>query len=181
MSGSARPVYLDSTVLSNLALTDSVDVLFACFADPVVPEAVFGELLEGSADGHGHLRRAIFHLESDDDRVLRETSDEPYLPLQRLRRESADPTGYPPEIDTVDPGEAAVLRLAYQHDGVAATDDSDARDVAEMLDIDTTGSLGVLAKAVHVDEIDVETADEWLSEWVEYGYYSPVDSVSELL
>ncbi|MFB6219936.1 MAG: hypothetical protein ABEH90_00735 [Halolamina sp.] len=120
-------------------------------------------------------------IESDDQRVRRLRGDAPDPPRDRLRLEAAEPGEYPDQIGTVDPGEAAVLVLAYEHDGVAATDDGDAREVAGSLDIDSTGSLGVLAKAVHADVIDVETADEWLAEWIEYGYYSPVKSVSELL
>ncbi|NHX37870.1 MULTISPECIES: hypothetical protein [Halolamina] len=181
MSESPRPVYLDSTVLSNLALTDSVDVLFECFQDPVVPEPVADELADGAFDDHPHLNRAILQLEPDNAEIVQSQYDEPNLSQDWLRRESVAVPDYPDEIRTVDPGEAAVLILAHEHGGVAATDDGDARDVANSLGIDCTGSLGVLAKAVHTDVIDVETADQWLAEWIDYGYYSPVESVSELL
>jgi predicted nucleic acid-binding protein len=84
--------------------------------------------------------------------------------------------------ERVDTGEAEALAAAIHFDGVVATDDMAARKLARERDISFTGSVGILADGVHRDELDVKTADRWLSEWVRIaGYHSPIETVGELL
>lgn len=45
-----------------------------------------------------------------------------------------------------------------------------------------TGSIGVLARAVVAERIDLSTADDWLRTWdEEYGYHAPVETMADVL
>jgi len=62
------------------------------------------------------------------------------------------------------------------------TDDGPARALAAEYDIALTGSIGLLVRGVVLKELTVETADEWLTTWIEErNYYAPVDSVTAAL
>lgn len=160
-----QPVFLDATVISNFASTNSVEFLVDVLEDPVVVPAVRDEIEQGVNLGHKYLAGAV------------EAFDEG-LPVIDV----------PPEIggvtlrDRLDPGETEALRGAAAHDGTIATDDLAARRLATELDIPVTGSVGLLVLGIKRDGIDTGTADEWIENWrYERGYYAPVESVSELL
>lgn len=66
--------------------------------------------------------------------------------------------------------------------GTLVTDDGPARALAADYDLALTGSIGLLVRGVVLEELTVETADQWLTMWIEErNYYSPVDSVAEAL
>jgi hypothetical protein len=57
-----------------------------------------------------------------------------------------------------------------------------ARALAADYDIALTGSIGLLVRGVVLEELTVETADAWLTTWIEErNYYAPVDSVTAAL
>ena len=62
------------------------------------------------------------------------------------------------------------------------TDDGAARTLAADYDVALTGSIGVLVRGVVRGDVTVETADEWLTTWIdERQYYAPADSVTAVL
>ena len=62
------------------------------------------------------------------------------------------------------------------------TDDGTARTLAVDYDVALTGSIGLLVRGVVRGELPVETADEWLTAWIEeQNYYAPVGSVTAAL
>jgi Predicted nucleic acid-binding protein, contains PIN domain len=74
----------------------------------------------------------------------------------------------------LDPGEAQAFALANAHDGRLLTDDGDARSFAKKQGVTVVGSVGVLLAAVSAGKITEQTADGWLSTWIdEIGYYMP--------
>jgi predicted nucleic acid-binding protein len=74
----------------------------------------------------------------------------------------------------LDPGEAQAFALADAHDGRLLTDDGDARSFAKDQGVTVIGSVGVLLAAIDAGKITEQTADDWLSTWVdEIGYYVP--------
>lgn len=84
--------------------------------------------------------------------------------------------------ERLDPGETEALRGAVEENGTLATDDLAARRLAGELDIPVTGSIGLLVLGIKREQVDAETADEWVETWrSERGYYAPVESVTELL
>lgn len=162
----AQPIVLDTTVLSNFASVDAIDWLIGTFERPIVVPAVRDELEEGEDAGHMFLTAAIDPLEDE-------------LPVHQIAdAKSAD---HPDYVAPLDPGESESLRAAEEQDGTLASDDHKAREIAEARGITVTGSVGILGRGVKRDELDIETADEWLDTWIdEFGYRSPIEHVGEL-
>ena len=163
--GYPQPVFLDATVISNFASTNSIEFLVSILEAPVVAPAVRDEIEQGTDFGHEYLTSAV------------EAFDE-----------GLEVSGVPAEIGKVslherlDPGETEALRGAVERDGTIATDDLAARRLATELDVPVTGSIGLLVLGIKREHIDSETADEWLEVWRdERGYYAPIESVTELL
>ena len=165
----SQPVVLDATVLSNYASTDSVTWLTTTLDALQTVPAVRGELEQGREVGYAYLEHALDVLESG--RIgIAETAPEQ---LQQNYR----------EVQTrLDPGEAEALVAAHTADGTLVTDDGPARALATEYNIALTGSIGLLVRGVVLEELTVETADEWLTTWIEErNYYAPVDSVAAAL
>jgi predicted nucleic acid-binding protein len=163
--GYPQPVFLDATVISTFASTDSVEFLVHVLESPIVVPAVRDEIEQGVKHGREYLTSAI---EAFDNGLA--VSDVP----PETRRMSLH--------ERLDPGETEALRGAVERDGTIATDDLAARRLATELDVPVTGSIGLLVLGIKREHIDSETADEWLEVWRdERGYYAPVESVTELL
>jgi len=164
-----RPIVLDATVLSNFASTDSVTWLTTTLEDLQTVPAVRTELENGREAGYTYLNHALSVLESGDIGVV-ETAPE------QLQQD------YPEIEDRLDPGEAEALVAAHTAGGTLVTDDGTARTLAADYDVALTGSIGLLVRGVVRGELPVETADEWLTAWIEErNYYAPVDSVTAAL
>ena len=165
----SRPVVLDATVLSNYASTDSVTWLTTTLDDLQTVPAVRTELEQGREVGYAHLEHVLDVLESGRIGVA-ETAPE------QLQQE------YPEIQDRLDSGEAEALVAAHTAGGTLVTDDGPARSFAADYDVALTGSIGLLVRGVVLDEVTVETADEWLTTRIEErNYYAPVDSVTAAL
>lgn len=163
--GYPQPIFLDATVISNFASTNSVEFLVRLLEAPIVVPAVRDEIEQGLKHGHEYLANAVEAFDS-----------------------GLSVSDVPPEIERaslherLDPGETEALREAVERDGTMATDDLAARRLATELDVPVTGSIGLLVLGIKREHIDSETADEWLEVWRdERGYYAPVESVTELL
>lgn len=165
-------VVLDATVLSNYAATDSVGFLASTFSYPMATRAVREELEQGVDEGRLFLKRALQYL---------------YLPFQPESNRwiavyRVNTTGTVDEIRKLDYGERHTLAYARYHGYALATDDMEARKVADQFEIPYTGSLGILVRGIDRGEISLKKAEDWHSTWIaDNNYYSPVDSVSEVL
>jgi predicted nucleic acid-binding protein len=166
--GLQQPVFLDSTVLSNFASTDSVDWLIDLLEDPVVTPEVARELREGIAAGYDFLQPAVDAV--GDGIRLHETPG-------TMIDEWADQLG-----ERLDPGEAESAAYAAVEQGTLATDDLAARELAGESSARLTGSIGLLVLGINQGVLDIETANQWLGTWRrERGYYAPVQRVEEVL
>lgn len=157
MSDLPGPIVFNTTVPSNLAVTDDLELLDVFGEQVVTVSTVIAELRQGVDDGRDYLTRAIDALTVIDD--------------------DADRAG----IDGLDAGETHALAVARSLSGMIATDDGAARRRAASLDVSVTGSLRILALAVEQDRLTIEQADERLTQWIDAGYYSPIDSVVDVL
>jgi len=163
------PVVLDATVLSNYASTDTVTWLVTTLEDLQTVPAVRTELEHGYEAGYAYLDHALAVLETRDIGVI-ETAPE------QLQQD------YPEIEDRLDPGEAEALVAAHTAGGTLVTDDGTARALATDYDVALTGSIGLLVRGVVRDDLTVETADEWLTTWIEErDYYAPIESVTAAL
>jgi predicted nucleic acid-binding protein len=164
MSAEEPPVVFDTVVLSNFAASDSLDWLCGRFRAPRTVGAVGRELRRGRAEGYTFVERAIDALAT------------------KIMVSDTDEAAVEQFSEHVDTGEAEALAAAARLDGIVATDDGTARELARERDISFTGSVGIIADGVRRGELDAETADRWLAEWIRTaGYYSPIETVEELL
>jgi len=163
----AHPVFLDATVLSNFASSDTVAQLVMILDRSVAVPAVREELERGHEQSYGFLSDALDHLGADI--VLIEIADPEGSTETDIR-------------DRLDEGEAKSLLGAMEHGGTLATDDLAARRIASEYDVPVTGSVGILVLAIRRGAIDTDTANEWLTEWREKrGYYAPVNRIEDVL
>jgi predicted nucleic acid-binding protein len=157
-----NPSVLNTTVLSNFAYVDQLWVVAGLSGICTVP-VVRGELEHG-VDDHPYLQSALDVL---DDEI-------PVAPISETvtSREMV-------VSDHLDAGEAQAFALADAHDGRLLTDDGDARSVAKEQGVTVVGSVGVLLAAIDAGKISEQTADEWLSTWIdEIGYYVPYRNIA---
>ena len=137
------------------------------YPKPVVVPAVRDELERGLDAGHEYLDSAVGALDDE-------------LPVQNLSYENE--AGFQDLRSRLDRGEAESLLGAIEQRGTLATDDLPARKIANQRDVPVTGSIGLLVLGVKSDQLDHNTADEWLETWRDKrGYYAPVESVTEIL
>jgi len=155
-----RAALSDTTVLSNFAHIERPDLLRALFSPLLVPPSVLEELKEGE-------RRALIPKCSWDwlDVVVPTASEK--MLAEELRK-------------SVGPGEAEGLALAKSRNLLILTDDLDARQLAESLGLDLSGTLGCLRDLVKRSVLDVSAADLSLARMRERGYRSPVCSLRDL-
>ncbi len=159
----SNPSVLDATVLSNFAYIMEMGMLRRLTGICTVP--VVRDELRTGVDDHPYLQSALDAL--DDGIPVVEVSE------TVANREAV-------VSSHLDPGEAQAFALADAHDGRLLTDDGDARSFAKDQGVTVVGSVGVLLAAIDAGRIDEETADEWLSTWIdEIGYYVPYQDISE--
>lgn len=164
MNEVSPPTVLDTTVLSNFASTDAMSILTASLPRPETVPAVESEVEKGLREGYTFLQPVRDAFEAS-------------------IQVSALPSPVPESIvRPLDPGEAEAVHLASETGGTFVSDDRDARTVARERGIPVTGSIGVLARAVVAERIDLSTADDWLRTWdEEYGYHAPVETMADVL
>ena len=126
----------DTTVLSNLAAVDRLDLLrnryHGCACTTI---EVCDELRKGLRAGYGHLDRAL--------QLVAGVSAGGWVRL--VGTESAEELRLRADFDlVVDPGEASCLALAVARGLVLATDDLAARRLARSKGVDVSGTVGLL-------------------------------------
>jgi predicted nucleic acid-binding protein len=120
-------VICDTSPLQYLYQLDLLHILPALSKRVIVPPAVVQELALGRAQGV-----SLPDVTRLDWVSVRRPTSEPALPL----------------VTDLGPGETQVLMLALEsRDAIVVLDDALARQVAEMLDIRLTGTLGLLLDA----------------------------------
>jgi len=117
----------DTSPLQYLHQIGSLEILPVLAAQVLIPPAVVKELSEGIALGVD----------------LPDVSAVNWITVRRPSAESALPL-----LTNLGAGEAQVLMLVLEHqDAVAVLDDALAREMAEALDLNFTGTLGLLLDA----------------------------------
>ena len=61
------------------------------------------------------------------------------------------------------------------------TDDRDARRLAQRRGVPVSGTIGVLVEAVREGLLSIEEANTMLSDMIEKGYFSPFETLDELI
>lgn len=159
-----KPAFVaNTTVLSNFAAVEREDLLRKVLGEDLVSVVeVMEELQRGETKGLVPQRNWSWL------RVLKvETSQERAL-FESLRQ----------RLGT---GEAACLSLAITRGFKILTDDLDARRLAQQRGLAVSGTLGVLVEAVREGHLSREEGNRLLLKMKEAGYFSPYESLDELL
>lgn len=77
-------------------------------------------------------------------------------------------------------GEASCIAAAEQRDGIVVTDDRMARNMCKERNIPVTGTIGILKGACLDQVLDLDEADGMLKKMIEFGFYSPVQRISDI-
>jgi predicted nucleic acid-binding protein len=156
-----QPVILDNTVLTNFALVGRADLVAhlwptkACTTPPILDE-----YRSGVASG---LVPADFWADLT---IITLTKEETALAASFSTRLGS--------------GERSCLAAAVCRQGLLATDDLDARRIAQQQNVPLTGTIGILILCVRRSYLSHEEADGLLGEMIAFGYYSPFDSLDQL-
>ncbi|MBN1121929.1 MAG: DUF3368 domain-containing protein [Anaerolineae bacterium] len=153
-------VLADSTILSNFAHIQRLDLLQQAFPDISIPGAVFQEITNGEEAGRLPVSdwTRLNIVELSDDEVSHSQSLNKRLGL----------------------GESQCIAVAVSRGWIVLTDDQDARQSARSLNVQVSGTIGALVNLIDQKVLDIDTADELLATMIEKGYRSPVGSLSEL-
>ncbi len=150
---------LDTTLLSNFAHIEQLDLLAGALPDASTTPQVIAEIRQGAATG----------------RLPSGNWD--WLTVVSL---SADEQAHFERIRLVlDDGEASCLAVVLVRGGTIFTDDRDARQYAQRLGLPISGTLGVLALLVRGRRLTLAQADRLLQAMIQAGYHSPIKSLGE--
>lgn len=159
----ANPGVLDATVLSNFAYIDEIEIVAGLSGVCTVP--VVREELSNGVSEHPYLQSALDVLDAG-------------IPVATISARVANREAV--VSSHLDAGEAQAFAFADAHDGRLLTDDGDARSFGKEQGVTVVGSVGVLLAAIDAGKITEETADKWLSTWVdEIGYYVPYRNIRD--
>ena len=81
----------------------------------------------------------------------------------------------------LDAGEASCLSIAIHRNHDLLTDDLDARRLARREGVRISGSVGVLISLVRRTAIEQEEGNRILRQFIDTGYFSPVETLDDLV
>ncbi|RJQ53120.1 MAG: DUF3368 domain-containing protein [Nitrospiraceae bacterium] len=161
-------IIFDNCVLSNFALSDSLDIIKILYANNAyITDFVSAENTKGVLAGFNQLIR------------IREALRNGWLKEITLRSRSEKALFESLSV-SLGFGEASCISLAKARGFVFACDDKAARREASLSGIKLTGTIGILVKAVRRKAVNPKKADEILNRMIDYGFYSPVGSLEEI-
>jgi hypothetical protein len=165
-------VIVNTTVLSNFAAIEQLDLLHQLYGTIHIPPEVYQEIRMGLEEGYRFYQgidRLVHPFVKDGwIRLVGAWAEEELHLLEDL-------------FQRLHQGEAACLAIAHHGDWLLLTDDLAARQEAERLGIRRSGSVGCLVLAVERDLCSLEQANHWLAMMIAHNYRSPVTDLTPLL
>ena len=152
-------IVINTTVISNFALTSRMDILKDTVGEIHTTEEVVEELKIG-------MEKGIFQLAITQFNIFSLNADEE-AHFSTLNRRFGK-------------GEASCLAIALSRNLRLLTDDFDVRKFAQRMGIPISGTIGVLVMAVEKGIISRNEANKLLLEMIEKGFRSPIRSLDEL-
>ena len=162
-----RPVICNTTLLSNFAAIDRVELLLRALSCPTLTTAqVIDEISAGVQAGYAYLETLESLLLSNSSPVEITSLDSNELATfrdLRLRLHA---------------GEASCLAIAFHRRRVLGTDDLAARKIAQAKSVPVIGTLGALVLCRR-GLLSLEEANRILQQIINSGYHSPVLRLNE--
>lgn len=154
-------VLLDNTVLTNFGLAQRADLVFEAWDYPATTQMVSAEYIVGITTSQ--LPAEIWNN----------------LPvLVMTDQETAFADGLPKSLGL---GERSCIAVALYRQGLLASDDRQARILAQKLGVTITGTVGMLLLCVKKNHISRREANLILKKMIYAGYHSPVTTLDSLL
>lgn len=161
----------NTTVLSNFASIDSLDLLRQLYQTLTIPVEVYEEIEVGLTEGYDFyegIQQFIFPFEEHGWIQMTSLNEEELRLFAELSLR-------------LHPGERACLAMADKRGWWLLTDDRAARREASRRKIRVSGSIGCLVLAVERDIYSLTQANEALAAMIQQGYLSPVTDLTGLL
>ena len=157
----------DTVSICNFALAGALDVIAKRYSgNAFLTSEVHDEILEGIAGGHRKLEEIEALL------------DKGILKLLYLERKEHEL--YKTHLKSLGRGEASCISVAAHRKMVFVSDDRAARLAAREMKIKITGTVGILKAAVSDGQLLLHQADDSLAKMIAEGFYSPVNSISQI-
>ena len=157
-----RPVLLDNTVLTNLALVNRADLVMRLWG------AAACTTLSAMAEYQVGVQSGLLPADAWAGLpVVTCTEDETAFEASLLPKLGA--------------GERACLAVAVHRQGLLVTDDLDARNAAREQHVHVTGTVGVLVACVRQGHLSRRQANALLSDMTAAGFRSHVTDLGQLL
>ena len=162
-------IIFDCCCISNFALAGSLFILKSLYKrSAYITNFVSAEIMRGIQQGHSELRKIQAALQEG---WLQEAV------LSTQKEKSLNET----LSVSLGLGEASSIAVAKSRGFIFASDDRTARREAGLLEVNLTGTLGMLKKAVSHKMISVNEGKLILGKMIEAGFYLPIKSLKEIL
>ena len=165
------PVIANTTIISNFASLEALNLLQHCWPDLHISEQVFTEIQTGLEQGYtfyAGIERILFPLTEDG-----------WLKLTSMQTE-AERIQYGKLLGKLHHGEASCLAIAHEGNWKFLTDDKAARRAGKRLQIPISGTLGSLVRLIKQEQLLFDEAEDMLKKFIADGYYAPVTSLKEI-
>lgn len=162
----------NTTVISNFSSSGRIDLLRNLFKTLYITSQVYDEIQAGLLQGY-----AFYH---DIHSMIHPFSHDGWLHLTSLENASELQT-FGAFLSNLHTGEASCLSVALHRDWTFLSDDKAARKAAAKSGVAISGTLGVLLSCVKRHFITLDDANAAIQKMMENGYYSPTDSLDDIL
>ena len=166
------PVISNTTVISNFASIQQIELLHVLYGDLYISTQVYEEILDGLAEGY----RVYTTVQA---------SVSPLFPNGWLRltslNDDSEFRAFAAMPNKLHSGESSCLAIAEVRKWLFLSDDMAARKEAQRRRIAVSGTLGCLVLAIEHDICTLEDANLWLHKMMEMGYRCPVSDLSSFL
>jgi len=158
----------NNTVLSNFASIGQLDLLKRTFRILRISEEVWLEVKNGLEAGYFY----------QDDTLKAIQDKDAWIKIVMMEdRERLDFMEFSQRLDH---GESSSIAIARHRNLVFLTDDKRARKLAINKGVSVVGSVGLLKSAVDLKFLELLEADILLVKMIRSGYFSPIESISDL-
>ncbi len=162
-------IILDTCVLSNFALSQSIFILKSCYSrQAYITSFVMAEILKGLLKGYKEL--------SD----IKMALSEGWL-IETPLKGSKEKVLFEMLSTSLGSGESSSIAVAKNRGLTFASDDLVARREALLLNVPLTGTVGILIRAVNNKVINLHRGETILSRMKEHGFYTPIESIGALI
>lgn len=161
-----KPLFFDTVVLSNFAFVDN-GIAF----------------LQKRYQKRGHITLQVLEelAKASFSGITRLETIEKQLLFTQTQLAQSEQSIYLSLLRNLGDGEASCIACSLQREGIVVTDDRMARAICKERSIPVTGTLGIL-KAAYLDGLlPIEEADAILKTMIDFGFYSPVQRISDTL